>query len=346
MASAEKHPWFKFYPSDWRGSTRLKMSSATARAVLVEMMCIMHDSVPYGYLCVAGAPVSDADLARQSGLSVKVVKAGRTELLKLGVIEEDVRGFVFSPRMVNDELLRRKRAAGGRLSIDHPNTPKPKEKDTVKGYPSFTDEGYTQIPDTRCQIPDKDTTADAAVDSMDVENFVDLAMRTANNGMIAAGIGDFNPILGSHGSRQSVFDWLEAGVPRDVILRTVHQKAKSANAQISSMKYFDKAVRKALEKKKSEIHPDSPAGKILAGGNELPKDTSRPRTDDIAKKLAEREADAIGRWKMEHPDELADLRAKAEQTVAQNPAFKMLGVRTRQRNVDGLVDRWVKERAS
>lgn len=99
----------------------------------------------------------------------------------------------------------------------------------------------------------------------DVDNFVSLAIRTANGGMIAAGI-DFEPILGSHRSRQDVHDWLEAGIPQELIIEVIASKAKEAAKQISSMKYFTKAVLQAYEKKQAHIPEGSQAAEIAKEG--------------------------------------------------------------------------------
>jgi len=152
MAS-EKHPWMKFYPSDWRGSARLKSCSAGARAVLVEMMCIMHDAEPYGHLVIADNPVDDAELARQSGLPPKQVALWRQELETKGVIERNASGVVFNPRMVRDEQTRSRRASGGRLG----GNPSLKIKDKQKVNLPDNHEGYTHgraraEPDARSQI--------------------------------------------------------------------------------------------------------------------------------------------------------------------------------------------------
>lgn len=147
-----KNPWFKFYPSDWRGSTRLKLCSAGARALLIEMMCIMHEAEPYGHLLIAGRAVTDVDLAKQSGLPTKNVAAWRAELLENGLIAVNDRGVTFNPRMVRDEDVRKRRADGGRKG----GNPALKDngKVNVEGYPSPSSEGTHQIPDTRSQKPE------------------------------------------------------------------------------------------------------------------------------------------------------------------------------------------------
>lgn len=110
------------------------MCSLGARGLLVEMMAIMHEAEPYGYLIVAGKALDDASLAKQVGAPRKVVEGFRTELERGAVIKRNEFGVLFSPRMIRDEDIRLKRANGGKLSADHPNVPP--AKDTLDGYPS------------------------------------------------------------------------------------------------------------------------------------------------------------------------------------------------------------------
>jgi hypothetical protein len=150
-----ERPWFPFYPSDWRGRARLRSCSAGARALLVEMMSIMHDGEPYGYLTIAGeALTTDAQIAKHVTMTKSEVRRWRCELLDKRLIAQADDGVIHNPRMVRDEEIRRKRAAGGRKSVEHPNVPAP--KDSHEGSPSMnggedTHKGPTQIPETRGQ---------------------------------------------------------------------------------------------------------------------------------------------------------------------------------------------------
>lgn len=162
-------------------------------------------------------------------------------------------------------------------------------------------------------LNDTDTTTATRGVAEDVENFVSLVIRTANGGMSEA-LPDFQPILTSHASRQSVHDWVIAGIDRQMILDTVAARAKGATRQISSMKYFDKAIREAQEKAQAVIHPDSQAGQIKADGPsaEKPKDERSKRSgklkhagtdEDIMARDAE-DAKRVAEW-----DRLNEARA-------------------------------------
>lgn len=168
-------PWFPFYPSDWRGDVNLRPCSPRARAVWVEMICVMEMADPPGYLRVAGRPLNDVALAQQAGMRLRDVRAGLAEL-DTAVFNRESDGTIYSRRIVHREEVRQRRAAGGAKSLDNNNVPRPKEagKDTLLGHPSrissedrskrVEDGGETsskdilkgppQIPDTRYQIPE------------------------------------------------------------------------------------------------------------------------------------------------------------------------------------------------
>jgi hypothetical protein len=158
-----RHPWFKFYPSDWRGASRLRLCSLAARGLLIEMMGIMHEAEPYGHLMIAGKPVDDATLAVQVGAPRKQVAALREELEKHGVLERNQFGVLFNPRMVRDQSVREKRAAGGSKSAENDRVPRKKDVHDadLRGYPSAIDEGSPQIPDARYQKQIKQKSANA-----------------------------------------------------------------------------------------------------------------------------------------------------------------------------------------
>lgn len=109
-----KRPAFQFYPGDWQRDSALRSCSIPARGLWVEMMCVMHQSEPYGYLLVNGRPVDDLQLARMVGASPKEISAWRQELERAGVYSVDDKG-IFSRRMVRDERIRAVRIAAGRL---------------------------------------------------------------------------------------------------------------------------------------------------------------------------------------------------------------------------------------
>lgn len=76
------------------------------------MICIMHAAEPYGHLCAAGRPLDTRDLSKLVGESERDVKKWLDELVRNNVCSSEG-GAIVSRRMVRDESLRERRAAGG-----------------------------------------------------------------------------------------------------------------------------------------------------------------------------------------------------------------------------------------
>lgn len=120
-----KRPAFQFYPGDWLRSTDLRSVSVGARGLWIEMICLMHEGQPYGYLRVGNKGIDNGTLARISGCSVSECDMWTAELLAAGVCSKEGDTYLCR-RMIRDERIRNSRAAGGIKSIEHPNTCKPR----------------------------------------------------------------------------------------------------------------------------------------------------------------------------------------------------------------------------
>jgi hypothetical protein len=110
-----KRPAFQFYPGDWQHDVALRSCSVGARGLWIEMMCVMHQADPYGYLVLNGKPIDRAQLGRMVGASDKDVRRWLDELVGAGVHSEDADGRIYSRRMVRDERLRVVRGEAGKL---------------------------------------------------------------------------------------------------------------------------------------------------------------------------------------------------------------------------------------
>jgi len=110
-----KRPSFQFYPGDWLRSTDLRSCSVMARGLWMDMICLMHDGTPYGYLKV-GEKIIDAEtLSRMVGIAKNETEILLKELKNTGVVEQDKSGCFYCRRLVKDEKLRKTRAKAGRL---------------------------------------------------------------------------------------------------------------------------------------------------------------------------------------------------------------------------------------
>lgn len=108
-----KRPSFQFYPGDWLHDAALRSCSVAARGLWMDMLCYMHQSERYGYLVVGDQIVGKSALSRMTGVPTKALTSLLNELFKSGVLNQNGEGIYYSKRMIRDEEIRLKRAAGG-----------------------------------------------------------------------------------------------------------------------------------------------------------------------------------------------------------------------------------------
>lgn len=110
-----ERPWFKFYPSDWRGDEKLILCSLATRGFWIDALGLMHTGVPYGYLTAAdGTPLDAKQLSKVIGVRVAIVRQCIAELTKNGVCSVAENGAIYSRRMVNDRKKSRELSERGR----------------------------------------------------------------------------------------------------------------------------------------------------------------------------------------------------------------------------------------
>ena len=100
-----RQPYFRFFPSDWRGDQDLKACSLAARGLWIEMIAMMHGADPYGHLVAGKARLGVKDvkkIAAQIGCDPDDCKRALRELSDAGVFSIAEDGTVFSRRMVSD----------------------------------------------------------------------------------------------------------------------------------------------------------------------------------------------------------------------------------------------------
>lgn len=134
-----KRPSLQFYPGDWRRDAALQSCSMGARGLWMEMICLMHDGYPYGYLRAGQKVIQVLLLARMTGCEIDDCEVWVTELEEAKVFSRAEDGAIFSRRLVRDEDLRDKRVAAGKKggnpalkksgSKNQKDKPKVKQKD-------------------------------------------------------------------------------------------------------------------------------------------------------------------------------------------------------------------------
>lgn len=97
----------------------MQSCSMAAQGLWINVMCLAHECEPYGHLTINGKAMTPAQLGRQVGLTARECEALLDELTDSGVARRTDEGVIFSSRMVRDEDLRNRRAAGGKDGAEH-----------------------------------------------------------------------------------------------------------------------------------------------------------------------------------------------------------------------------------
>ena len=109
----KKRPSFQFYPGDWLHDASLRTCSVGARGAWIDMICLMHQGTPYGYLKVNHKVILPPNLARILGVNLPELEGWLHELETAGVFGRDEENCIYSKRMIRDEAIRKARADGG-----------------------------------------------------------------------------------------------------------------------------------------------------------------------------------------------------------------------------------------
>jgi hypothetical protein len=128
--AAARKPWIKWYGADWRADPALRMCGFAARGLWVDMLTLMQEAEPFGFLVVKGIVPTTKQLASMLGGQEREVVKLLDELSLAGVFSEtggdmpdDLRplmpdnlpaGVIFSRRMVRDKAKADRDTENGR----------------------------------------------------------------------------------------------------------------------------------------------------------------------------------------------------------------------------------------
>lgn len=169
----------KWYPSDWRGDPLVRACTPIARYVWFEMLGLMHEAEPYGFLVLNGRPLDAITLGRVIAVDGRTVAAALKELETLGVFSRTNEGVIICRRMIRENLRREAAVENGRkggrraalLGADHPEKlaissgevgekltlfgPDTPEQDQSLRPPTLKGLDNPHMPEARSQKPDK-----------------------------------------------------------------------------------------------------------------------------------------------------------------------------------------------
>lgn len=108
-----ERPWLKLFTRDYLDHKELRRCSLPARGVWADMLCLMAEGSPRGYLTDKVGPLSLTFISQRTYTPVRLMKKAIDELQKQQVLGCTPEGVYFSKKMVDDEALRSSRAEGG-----------------------------------------------------------------------------------------------------------------------------------------------------------------------------------------------------------------------------------------
>lgn len=108
-------PWMQLHTRDWLDNKELRRCTAESRAVLSDLMCLAHEGFPYGNLADSCGPLTEEYMAARCVLPPAKFRRAVDDLKRHSRLHEGTDGVLFIKRMVEDEDVRSKRAAGGKL---------------------------------------------------------------------------------------------------------------------------------------------------------------------------------------------------------------------------------------
>jgi hypothetical protein len=156
-------PWMKFYPADWRSDPKLRLCSMAARGLWIELLCIMHEAEPRGFLVSNGSQLSDKQLAALVGTTTRELNALLNELEAAGVFSRDENGTIYSRRVVRDAEKQVRDKENGRKG----GNPNLRRGVNPKANPQVNVEDKAQKPEARSQnYPSQDETYGGLVYSL------------------------------------------------------------------------------------------------------------------------------------------------------------------------------------
>lgn len=116
--SKAKAPASWWYWGDWKRDVAVQSCCLAARGLWFEMLHIMRDAEPYGFLAVGGRPLSENHLARMVGAETEEVTRLLSELDAAGVFSRDGSGTIYSRRLQREAQQKANKQKAGKASAD------------------------------------------------------------------------------------------------------------------------------------------------------------------------------------------------------------------------------------
>lgn len=280
-----KIPFLKFYTSDWRSDPALRMCSAGARGLWIEMLCIMHEAHPRGDLLVNGKNVTTEDLSKLASIPLEETEKYLLELEDKGVFSRRKNKIIYSRRIEKDENKARKNRENGKIggnpTLTNHSENQPSDNPEVKAH--------GRKPESRSQTPEvrkKDTELGARVGAMDLAK-LETDLREA-----AGWQSETHPNLSVTGP---IAELLLTGHDWELDIAPIVRSRCASVRRRTSWNYFIDAIKDAkLDRENARTPSTSQRTGALNGKNHQPTDSNFTRAankirDTIDREIAETE---------------------------------------------------------
>jgi hypothetical protein len=105
--------YIRFWTHDWLMDHSLRTCVPLARALWIDLICLMHEGEPYGHLTINGKPANTRQIAYATRLHPKTVAKLMENLETNGVFSKNRDGVIYSRRMVRDHAIQQKARESG-----------------------------------------------------------------------------------------------------------------------------------------------------------------------------------------------------------------------------------------
>lgn len=251
--------FIKFYGNDWRSDPRLRLCSAAARGVWIDIISFMMEAEPFGHLLINGRAPSVDVIAALTVTPAKIVSAALEELEENGVFSVTEAGVIYSRRMVKDavrtaELTERGRRGGNPSLLNHRDKPEVNHKDKPPVKPE--DKPKDKLAGaTRSQKPEARESSNGKNGSVDTpEDFLYAfeAIREEQFGGPPASATNGSAKSGSYSPKEISIakGWIEQGIPfypfRNLLEKQMATMARKRAPPPTSVWFFHKSVDDAV----------------------------------------------------------------------------------------------------
>ena len=272
-------PWTKWYWADWRADPKLRACSLAARGLWLEILGIMHEAEPRGFLLINGSEPTEKKLARMVGCDTSELIILLQELEDEGVFSRNRNGTIFSRRIVNDEKKARKSRENG-LKGGNPNLKRStsvNNSDKKENQSWDNDQDNTEV---NGQVNAKDKIHDARDPESRVQNN-NWESTTESSDSISASRSQSRIFHHFHACREDFFPrhpnpidvltlkssidhWLERGLPEtkinDAVAKFHKYRADHGKPPPRNLHDLDNLLNKFLD----ELHgTDEPPAEVI-----------------------------------------------------------------------------------